>query len=66
MRSVTSTAAAFALVLGCWALSGCGGPRLEPDEMGEVILDLPAVPGAEPPYPLPELDGAGGEDATRG
>lgn len=34
--------------------TGCS-PRLDPETYGEVVHTLPVVPGAEEPYPLPEL-----------
>lgn len=44
--------------LGCWlsAVVGCGGPRLSDKEIGQPIYELPKLPGADEPYPMPELD----------
>ncbi len=33
--------------------SGCG-PAVPASELGETVFELPKVPGAEVPYPLPE------------
>lgn len=38
---------AIAILLG-----GCG-PRLDRDELGEVIFTLPKVPGTDEPYEMP-------------
>lgn len=49
--------AAVALA-ACWV--GCG-PRISDEELGEVIFEVPKVPGAEEPFSLPEpvtTDGA--------
>ena len=35
--------------------SGCGGPRIPPEELGEVLTELPKLPEAEKPYERPEL-----------
>ena len=32
---------------------GCG-PQLDPEDLGTVIFEVPKVPGADEPYPLPE------------
>ena len=50
--------AAAGLLIVCsttFATPGCA-PKLRPREYGQVIHDLPKLPGAEKPYPLPELD----------
>jgi hypothetical protein len=46
----------LAAMLGLAALPGCGPPTLDSQEYGEVLTKLPEIPGAEKPYPLPELD----------
>lgn len=44
------------LLLTCLALPSAGcSPRLDPETYGEVVHTLPEVPGAEEPFPLPEL-----------
>jgi len=37
------------------ATSGCGGPKIPPEELGEVLTELPKLPEAEKPYEHPEL-----------
>jgi len=32
---------------------GCG-PAIPSEELGDVVFEVPKVPGAEEPYPLPE------------
>ncbi|MHB1038459.1 MAG: hypothetical protein ACYC35_29190 [Pirellulales bacterium] len=48
----------YALLLGASlavsASVGCG-PAVSRDELGEVVLELPEVPGAKEPYKLPEF-----------
>ncbi|MGD9645982.1 MAG: hypothetical protein AB7U73_09725 [Pirellulales bacterium] len=34
---------------------GCGGPRIPPEQLGEVLQELPKLPEAEKPYEHPEL-----------
>lgn len=34
-------------------LAGCG-PAVSEDELGEIVFELPEVPGADEPYPLSE------------
>lgn len=55
---------AFALAGICLPAVGTLGcaPKLDPQEYGEVITELPYVPGVEKPYPLPELE----ESADKG
>ena len=45
------------LIIGLVSLveGGCR-PQLDPEQYGEVLSGLPRVPGAEKPYPLPEID----------
>jgi hypothetical protein len=33
------------------------GPKVSPEQMGEVVFEVPDIPGTEEPYPLPELEG---------
>ncbi|MEX2169362.1 MAG: hypothetical protein WD851_08625 [Pirellulales bacterium] len=40
--------------------AGCG-PAVDSEELGQVVYEVPMVPGAETPYPLPELKA----DATK-
>lgn len=44
------------VLMACTALwtAGCG-PRLSPEDLGDVIFELPEVPGAEEPYRSPEM-----------
>lgn len=37
--------------------SGCG-PAVSDDQLGEIHYTMPAVPGTEKPYELPNLDEA--------
>jgi len=39
---------------GLLGFAGCGGPAIPPEELGETTFQVPKVPGAENPYPLPE------------
>ena len=41
----------IALAIVC--CHGCG-PKLEPEDLGTVVFELPRVPGADRAYPLPE------------
>ncbi len=45
------------LALIAWAIAapGCGGPKIPPEELGEVLTELPKLPEAERPYERPEL-----------
>ena len=42
------------LLLGCPALVGCG-PGVSEEDLGIIVTELPQVPGADEPYPLPEF-----------
>ena len=42
------TSVMFLFVAGC-------GPAVDQEELGQVVYEVPMVPGAEEPYPLPEL-----------
>lgn len=48
----------FALwvVLGCLAIivPGCG-PAVSEDELGKMVFTVPDVPGADTPYPIPDV-----------
>ncbi len=37
------------------AVAGCA-PKLDPQEYGQVVSELPKVQGADKPYRLPQLD----------
>ena len=37
-------------------LAGGCGPRLSHEDLGTVVYEIPAVPGAEKPYTVPGLD----------
>lgn len=41
--------------LGLGAVSGCGGPQVSDDDLGEVQTDVRELPGAGEKYPLPSL-----------
>lgn len=43
------------LLLAFLPLYGCG-PEVSRDELGEVVFEVPVVPGAEEAYPLPNLN----------
>lgn len=49
------------LISSCLCFAGGCGPAVPPEELGTVVYEVPAVPGAEEPYPLPELK----PDATK-
>jgi hypothetical protein len=49
-------------LLAAASFSGCG-PAVSDDQLGEIHYTMPAVPGAEKPYELPELDEAEPEKA---
>ena len=51
-KSRLKAAAGFLFVL---PLAGCQ-PALDPDKYGEIINEVPQVPGADKPYPLPQLE----------
>ncbi len=48
------------LLLGCCLTLGCGGGPSE-DDLGTILTEVPLVPGADEPFPLPEL---GAEEPT--
>lgn len=58
MRPFHAAARAFALAVVSLLAVGTLGcqPALDPQEYGEVITELPYVPGVEKPYPLPEVE----------
>lgn len=43
---------ALGLVLGA-AVTGCG-PAVSEKDLGKIVFELPKIPGADQPYPLPE------------
>jgi hypothetical protein len=55
-RPLRAVARAFALaVVGLLTVGSLGcEPKLDPQEYGELVTELPRVPGVEKPYPLPE------------
>ena len=42
------------LLLSGPALLGCG-PDVSEEDLGTIVTDMPIVPGAETPYPLPDF-----------
>lgn len=48
----------FSLLMGCaitlFVVGGCG-PRVLPEDLGQVVFEVPDVPGADKPYDMPEL-----------
>lgn len=56
-RPLRGVARAFALAVVCLLAVGSLGcePKFDPQKYGEVVTELPYVPGVEKPYPLPEL-----------
>lgn len=48
-------AAAFFLAVAAVVLTGCE-TKLDPQEYGEIVYELPKVKGADVPYPLPKLE----------
>ena len=49
------SAAAGILLLTSALLTGCE-PKLEEQQYGQILHDVPQVPGADRPYPLPQLE----------
>jgi len=47
---------AFLCSLGLLSFLGCE-QRIPKEELGTVVFEVPAVPGAEKPPPTPELEG---------
>ncbi|MGO9108167.1 MAG: hypothetical protein ACLP9L_02940 [Thermoguttaceae bacterium] len=47
---------AFICSLGLLSILGCE-QRIPKEELGTVVFEVPAVPGAEKPPPTPELEG---------
>jgi len=48
--------ATFLCCLGLLSVLGCER-RIPKDELGTVVFEVPAVPGADEPPPTPELKG---------
>jgi len=48
--------ATFLCGLGLLSIAGCE-KRIPKEELGTVVFEIPAVPGAEIPPPTPELEG---------
>ena len=42
------------LLVGCLTLAGCG-PGVSEEDLGTIVTEVPQVPGAEEPFPLPEF-----------
>lgn len=42
------------LILGIMFSAGCE-QAIPPEELGQAVYEVPMVPGAEEPYPIPEL-----------
>jgi hypothetical protein len=42
------------------------GPKISPEEMGEVVFEVPDISGADEPFPLPQLEGAESPKKTDG
>ena len=49
--------AALLCSLGLLSIVGCE-QRIPKEELGTVVFEVPAVPGAEKPPPMPELEAA--------
>ncbi len=47
---------AFLCSLGLLSILGCE-QRIPKEELGNVVFEVPAVPGGEKPPPMPELEG---------
>jgi hypothetical protein len=47
----------FLCSLGLLSILGCE-QRIPKEELGTVVFEVPAVPGAEKPPPMPELNAA--------
>lgn len=56
-KSMVRVYGALAALFALAALPGCSPPPpLDSAEYGEILTKLPEIPGAEKPYPLPELE----------
>lgn len=55
-KSMVRVCGAMGALFALAALPGCGPPPLDSAEYGEILTKLPEIPGAEKPYPLPELE----------
>jgi hypothetical protein len=55
-KSTLRRGALAVALIGLAALPGCGPPPLDSEQYGEILTKLPEIPGAEKPYPLPELE----------
>ncbi len=58
----------LSIVLGIvlLGLSGCG-PSVSREQLGEILFEVPKVPGSDEPYPLPDIpapDNEAGASAT--
>lgn len=63
MHSTKLVFTLLALLL-LFSTPGCA-PRIPPEELGEVMKELPALPGTDQPYPLPELEPPSSVEAAK-
>jgi hypothetical protein len=56
VRTCARVSALTVICLAALAIPGCGPPKLDPQEYGELITDLPRLPETEKPYRLPEIE----------
>jgi hypothetical protein len=54
-RFVSSLGWLVSIGLLPFTVTGCG-PRLNSSEFGTILHEIPKVPGADKPYPMPQLD----------
>ncbi len=52
MRVLSGLLACCAVLVS--AVAGCG-PKVAPEDLGQIVFEVPDVPGAEKPYEMPEL-----------
>jgi hypothetical protein len=53
------------LLSACLISAGCG-PAVSQEDLGKVVYGVPAVPGTDAPYPLPELEVSASEGNEHG
>jgi len=53
----------FFFGLGLLSILGCE-QRIPKEDLGTVVFEIPTVPGAEKPPPMPELDGLPDSDGS--
>ena len=58
--------ASFCLAALCVSMAGCESDVSRDEDLGEVVFNVPHVPGADKPYKMPELgpDSKSDDDAN--